>query len=37
MEQFFEATARSAAMPTQDPQLWLDHGMQVLGPPLDVG
>ena len=36
MEAFFDATPRTEAMPTEDPQLWLDHGMKVLGPPLPV-
>ena len=36
MEAFFEAIAKTSAMPTQDPQLWLDHGMKVVGPPLEV-
>lgn len=36
MEAFFDVAAQKGAMPTQDPQLWLDHGMKVLGPPLPV-
>ena len=36
MEAFFDVTAQTGAMPSQDPQLWLDHGMKVLGPPLAV-
>jgi len=36
MESFFDVIAQGGAMPSQEPQLWLDHGMQVLGPPLPV-
>jgi quercetin dioxygenase-like cupin family protein len=36
MEAFFDVTAQKVSMPSQDPQLWLDHGMKVLGPPLPV-
>jgi quercetin dioxygenase-like cupin family protein len=36
MESFFDVTAQKGSMPSQDPQLWLDHGMKVLGPPLRV-
>jgi len=36
MEAFFDVTAQEGSMPSQDPQLWLDHGMKVLGPPLPV-
>jgi quercetin dioxygenase-like cupin family protein len=36
MEAFFDLTALKGSMPSQDPQLWLDHGMKVLGPPLPV-
>jgi quercetin dioxygenase-like cupin family protein len=36
MEGFFRETTKTNAMPTQDPALWLAHGMQVVGPPLQV-
>ncbi|MGA9533400.1 MAG: cupin domain-containing protein [Anaerolineales bacterium] len=36
MEAFFDVTARTGSMPSMGPQLWLDHGMEVLGPPLAV-
>ncbi|MFN8111039.1 MAG: cupin domain-containing protein [Thermoleophilia bacterium] len=34
MEAFFRRVATTDAMPTQDPALWEDHGMRVVGPPL---
>ena len=34
MEAFFRIVTRANAMPPQDPQLWRDHGMELLGPPL---
>ncbi len=36
MEAFFRKVTATDAMPTQDPELWLDHGMRVVGPPLPV-
>ena len=36
MEAFFREVTKTNAMPTQDPKLWLEHGMQVVGPPLAV-
>ena len=33
---FFRKVTATDAMPTQDPELWLDHGMRVVGPPLPV-
>ena len=36
MEAFFREVTRLNAMPPQDPALWRDHGMQLLGPPLEV-
>ena len=37
MEAFFRTVTTSEAMPSQDPTLWRDHGMEVVGPPLDLG
>lgn len=34
MEAFFHKVTQANAMPPQDPQLWRDHGMELLGPPL---
>ncbi len=34
MEAFFREVTKTEAMPAQDPDLWLAHGMRVLGPPL---
>lgn len=36
MESFFREVNKANAMPPQDPELWHKHGMQLLGPPLDV-
>lgn len=36
MEPFFREVTRANAMPPQDPALWRDHGMELLGPPLRV-
>lgn len=36
MESFFREVTKANAMPPQDPQLWKDHGMELLGPPLGV-
>ena len=34
MEAFFRAVTATGAMPSEDPGLWLAHGMRVVGPPL---
>lgn len=34
MEDFFLTVTGSEAMPGMDPDLWLAHGMRVVGPPL---
>lgn len=36
MEAFFREVTKTKAMPANDPALWLAHGMQLLGPPLQV-
>jgi len=36
MEAFFREVTKTDAMPSQDPELWLAHGMRVVGPPLPV-
>jgi mannose-6-phosphate isomerase-like protein (cupin superfamily) len=36
MEAFFREVTKANAMPPQDPKLWHDHGMELLGPPLKV-
>ncbi len=36
MEAFFRQVTQANAMPPQDPQLWRDHGMELLGPPLSL-
>jgi hypothetical protein len=36
MEAFFREVSRTNAMPLQDPQLWREHGMELVGPPLKV-
>ena len=36
MEAFFREVTKANAMPPQDPELWRAHGMELLGPPLDV-
>lgn len=34
MEAFFREVTKANAMPPQDPALWREHGMELLGPPL---
>jgi quercetin dioxygenase-like cupin family protein len=36
MEAFFNAVAKTNAMPAQDPELWRAHGMELVGPPLPI-
>lgn len=36
MESFFRKVAQTNAMPSQNPELWRAHNMELLGPPLDV-
>ena len=36
MEAFFREVTKTDAMPPQDPELWREHGMELLGPPLAV-
>ena len=36
MEAFFREVTRADAMPGQDPELWRAHGMELLGPPLEL-
>lgn len=36
MEAFFKIVTKANAMPPQDPELWRNHGMELLGPPLSV-
>ncbi len=36
MEAFFRIVTQANAMPPQDPALWRAHGMELVGPPLDV-
>jgi quercetin dioxygenase-like cupin family protein len=36
MEAFFREVTKANAMPSQDPALWRAHGMELLGPPLQV-
>jgi quercetin dioxygenase-like cupin family protein len=36
MEAFFRVVTQANAMPPQDPDLWRDHGMELLGPPLPL-
>jgi hypothetical protein len=36
MEAFFNAVAKTNAMPAQDPDLWRAHGMELVGPPLPI-
>jgi mannose-6-phosphate isomerase-like protein (cupin superfamily) len=36
MEEFFREVTKANAMPPQDPELWRAHGMELLGPPLQV-
>jgi mannose-6-phosphate isomerase-like protein (cupin superfamily) len=37
MEAFFREVTRANAMPPQKPELWRAHGMELLGPPLQIG
>lgn len=37
MEAFFREVNKANAMPPQDPALWRAHGMELVGPPLEVG
>jgi quercetin dioxygenase-like cupin family protein len=36
MEAFFREVTKANAMPSQDPELWRAHGMELLGPPLSA-
>jgi uncharacterized cupin superfamily protein len=36
MVAFFREVTKANAMPPQDPQLWREHGMELVGPPLKV-
>jgi quercetin dioxygenase-like cupin family protein len=36
MEAFFREVTQANAMPPQDPALWRDYGMELLGPPLAI-
>jgi quercetin dioxygenase-like cupin family protein len=36
MEAFFREVTKANAMPPQDPGLWRAHGMELMGPPLQV-
>ncbi len=36
MEAFFREVTKANAMPPQDPVLWRNHGMELLGPPLKL-
>ena len=36
MEAFFKIVTKANAMPPQDPELWRNHGMELLGPPFSV-
>ncbi|MFZ7127699.1 MAG: cupin domain-containing protein [Desulfobacterales bacterium] len=36
MEAFFREVTKANAMPPQDPELWRAHGMELIGPPLNV-
>ena len=36
MEAFFRIVTQSNAMPGQDKDLWADHGMDLIGPPLEI-
>lgn len=36
MEAFFREVTKENAMPPLDPALWAAHGMELLGPPLDL-
>ena len=36
MEAFFREITKANAMPPQDPALWRAHGMELVGPPIDL-
>ena len=36
MEGFFREVTKANAMPSQSPELWREHGMEVVGPPLPI-
>lgn len=36
IEAFFDEIAKTDAMPSQDPDLWRAHAMEVVGPPLPI-
>jgi mannose-6-phosphate isomerase-like protein (cupin superfamily) len=36
MEAFFREVTKADAMPSQDPELWRAHGMEVVGPPIRI-
>ena len=36
MEAFFREVTKANAMPPLNPELWRDHGMELLGPPLSI-
>jgi len=36
MERFFREVTKANSMPSQDPELWRAHGMEVVGPPLQL-
>jgi quercetin dioxygenase-like cupin family protein len=36
MEAFFREVTKANAMPPQNPELWRDHGMELMGPPLPI-
>jgi quercetin dioxygenase-like cupin family protein len=36
MEDFFRKVTKTSAMPSQDPALWRTHGMELLGPPMNI-
>ena len=36
MEAYFREVAKANAKPSQDPEFWRNHGMELLGPPLPV-
>ena len=37
MEAFFREVTKANAMPPLTPEIWRAHGMELLGPPLDMG
>jgi quercetin dioxygenase-like cupin family protein len=36
MEAFFREVTKANAMPPQDPEVWREHGMELVGPPLKL-